>query len=165
MTRERSLVEKYPPSAQCSCAICISYCRRPGWWTVEEAAAARQAGDGDSMVLEVGPGNAFRFLSPPFSGNEVVFTAKEVAGQDYTFLENERCQLYVTSHQPLECPFCHHDRPGQGTSGYRDVGKQWSSPAERALGVRRTDQSGFWRTRPGGARTLALADYADPPKP
>lgn len=38
------LVNKYLPSEPCSCNICRSYCIRPGWWTVEEASKAIEAG-------------------------------------------------------------------------------------------------------------------------
>ena len=38
------LLEKYPPSEPCSCDICVNYCLRPGWWTVDEAKNAIRAG-------------------------------------------------------------------------------------------------------------------------
>lgn len=45
--------EKYPPSEPCCCKICRSYCIRPGWWTVEEAERALNAGYGARMMLEI----------------------------------------------------------------------------------------------------------------
>lgn len=158
MTRKKSLVEKYPASAPCSCAVCVSYCRRPGWWTVEEAEAALHAGYGNRMMLEMGPANAFAVLSPAFKGNEVAFAAKEFSDQGCTFLKNERCELYGTGHQPLECRFCHHDRPGQGTRCHQDIERQWNSAAGRALVVQWSNQSGFWRQQPGNAATAARSD-------
>ena len=42
--RPESLREKYPPSPACACEVCLGYCIRPGWWTVEEAGRAVEAG-------------------------------------------------------------------------------------------------------------------------
>jgi hypothetical protein len=50
---KKTLHEKYPPSEPCTCEICLSYCARPGWWTVEEAASALEAGYGNRMMLEI----------------------------------------------------------------------------------------------------------------
>jgi hypothetical protein len=52
MTHKKSLAEKYLPSQPYSCVICLNYCLRPGWWTVEEAAKAIQAGYARRMMLE-----------------------------------------------------------------------------------------------------------------
>ena len=158
MKPKKSLVEKYPASAPCSCAVCVSYCRRPGWWTVEGAEAALQAGYGNRMMLEMGAGNAFAVLSPAFRGNEAAFAAKAFSNQGCTFLKNDRCELYGTGHQPLECRFCHHDRPGQGTRCHNDIEKQWNSAAGRALVVQWSNSSGFWREQAGGTGAPALSD-------
>ena len=45
-TQSRTLTEKYPPSAACSFAQYLSFYVRPGWWMVEEAACALDAGYG-----------------------------------------------------------------------------------------------------------------------
>jgi len=50
----KTLQELYPPSEP-SCKICKSYCVRSGWWTVEEAFKAINAGYGHRMMLEVAP--------------------------------------------------------------------------------------------------------------
>jgi Ca-activated chloride channel family protein len=40
----KELKNIYKPSPPCSCDICRSFCHRPGWWTVEEAERAFEAG-------------------------------------------------------------------------------------------------------------------------
>ena len=112
---------------------------------MEQAAAALEAGHGVRMMLEMGSGNAFAVLSPAFKGNEQRFAAQEFADQGCTFLTNDRCELYGTGHQPLECQFCHHDRPGQGVRCHSDIEKQWNSAGGRALVVRWSNESEFWR--------------------
>ena len=32
------------PPPPCSCETCVSYCQSPGWWTIEEARLANDAG-------------------------------------------------------------------------------------------------------------------------
>lgn len=44
MKKYKTLVEKYPPSPPCSCDICMGYCIRPGWWTVDQAERAIKSG-------------------------------------------------------------------------------------------------------------------------
>jgi hypothetical protein len=145
MSRKKPLGSKYPPYPPCSCEICRAYCRRPGWWTVEEAAAALDAGYGTRMMLEMGPGNAFGVLSPAFRGAEQGFATSQYAKDGCTFLQNERCELHSTSFQPLECRFCHHDRPGKGQRCHADIEKQWNSAAGRALVLRWSNETHFWK--------------------
>ncbi|HET6846017.1 MAG TPA: hypothetical protein VFH29_04240 [Anaerolineales bacterium] len=145
MGRKKSLIDKYPQSPSCACDVCVSYCQRPGWWTVDEASAALEAGYGTRMMLEMAPMNAFGVLSPAFKGNEVDFAVAEFSGRGCTFLSGGRCELYETGHEPLECRYCHHDRLGQGTRCHEDIGKQWNSPAGRALIVEWSNRTGFWQ--------------------
>ena len=49
------LHQKYTPSEPCSCDICVAYCLRPGWWTLEEARKAIEAGYASRMMFEVSP--------------------------------------------------------------------------------------------------------------
>src|SRR5512138_1982346 len=112
--RKRSLAEQYPPSEPCSCAVCMSYCRRPGWWTIEEARCAMEAGYARRMMLEMSPDRAFGVLSPAFKGCELQLASNEYAGNGCTFLQEGLCELHSTGLMPLECRFCHHDRPGLG---------------------------------------------------
>ena len=128
-----SLREKYPPSPPCSCEICRSYCRRPGWWTVEEATRAVDAGYGGRMMLEVSPEGTFGVLSPAFLGCEGEYALREYAGFGCNFLRGGRCQLHATGFQPLECRFCHHDRVGRGDQCHRDLEKDWNSKAGQEL--------------------------------
>src|SRR5436190_5519958 len=103
----KTLAEKYPPSEPCACDICLAYCSRPGWWTVEGATRALEAGYGDQMMLEIAPKLMFGVLSPAFKGCVKSFATNEFAKNGCRFLRNDRCELYGTGHQPLECRFCH----------------------------------------------------------
>src|SRR5512138_2292313 len=135
---KRTLEEKYPPSPPCSCEICLSYCKRPGWWTVAEAERAIAAGYAWHMMLEMAPGFGFGVLSPAFKGCEVKFAYNEFASAGCTFLRDNKCQLHGTGHQPLECRYCHHERPGLGPVCHADIEKDWDTPTGRALVVKWT---------------------------
>jgi len=139
----KSLAEKYPPSPPCACETCLAYCARPGWWTVEEAARAIEAGLAGRMMLEMSPDRSFGVLSPAFKGCEVDFAKQNHADRGCTFLADNRCELHGTGSQPLECRFCHHDRPGQGPRCHADIGKDWNTPAGRALVVRWSKRTFF----------------------
>ena len=144
MKRKKSLAEKYPPSEPCSCSICVSYCRRPGWWTVDEAARAIDAGYADRMMLEMSPDRLFGVLSPAFRGCEVQFAMNQYASNGCTFLKDERCELHASDLTPLECRFCHHDRPNQGPRCHADIERDWNTAAGRALVVRWSNLTDFW---------------------
>jgi hypothetical protein len=131
--QKKALFEKYPPSVPCTCEVCLSYCRRPGWWTVEEATHALEAGYGDRMMLEIAPELTFGVLSPAFKGCEKSFGTNESAKNGCSFLKDDRCELYGTGHQPLECRFCHHDRRGAGPKCHAGLEKDWKTPAGQAL--------------------------------
>ena len=130
---KRTLFEKYPPSEACSCEVCLGYCARPGWWTVEEAARALDAGIASRMMLEIAPELTFGVLSPAFRGCEGSIATNRFAKHGCTFLKEDLCELYGTGLQPLECRFCHHARPGQGRQCHADLEKDWKSPGGRAL--------------------------------
>ena len=141
MTRRRArhkqtLLKKYPPSQPCACEICVGYCLRPGWWTVEGAARAVEAGYGRRMMLEVSPEWDFGVLSPAFKGCESAYASDQFAKNGCTFLNNSRCELYGTGHQPLECRFCHHERPGLGTHCHAELEGDWNTPAGQALVIK-----------------------------
>lgn len=140
----RSLAEKYPPSAPCSCEICLGYCARPGWWTVEEAALALNAGYGARMMLEVPPEQTFGVLSPAFKGCEGGLAHNLVTSRVCTFLKEQRCELHGSGHQPLECRFCHHDRRGLGPKCHADLEADWHTPQGQALVQKWGEQTGFW---------------------
>lgn len=131
------LARKYPPSDPCACEICLAYCRRPGWWTVNEAQAASDAGLAPRMMLELSPDRRSAVLSPAFKGNERLYAFAEFAERGCTFLRTDlRCELHGTGLQPLECRFCHHDRRGDGPRCHRDLEKDWNSHAGRTLVAR-----------------------------
>lgn len=130
---ERTLAEKYPPSQACTCKICLSYCQRPGWWTVEEAASAIEAGYGNRMMLEVSPEFDFGVLSPAFKGCEGFFAIQEYSNNGCTFLRHDLCEIFGTSHQPLECRFCHHERQGLGSACHTALEKDWKTAAGQTL--------------------------------
>ncbi len=151
---KRTLAEKYPPSPPCSCEVCISYCKRPGWWTVEEASRAIEAGYGTRMMLEMAPGFSFGVLSPAFKGCEVKFAYKEYASAGCTFLVDNKCDLHGTGHQPLECRYCHHERVGMGPLCHADIERDWNTLAGRALVVKWSEAVGFMK-RPTASPDLS----------
>lgn len=141
--RKTALARKYPPSPPCSCKTCVSFCARPGWWTVAEAAHAIQAGYANRMMLEVAPELTFGVLSPAFKGCEVNFALNAFANRGCTFLKDDRCELFGTGSQPLECRFCHHDRPGMGPQCHADLEKDWHTSVGQALVLRWCEMTGF----------------------
>lgn len=145
MNHKRDLESKYPASPDCSCTVCVGYCKRPGWWTVPEAARALEAGFGDRMMLEMSPDRAFGVLAPAFRGCEKDFGVRPAADPGCTFLEEGLCQLHGTGLQPLECRVCHHDRPGLGPRCHADIEKQWNTAAGRALVVKWSNSTDFWK--------------------
>jgi hypothetical protein len=144
MKRKQTLIEKYPPSEPCSCSICLSYCQRPGWWTVDEAAAAIEAGLANRMMLEMSPDRSFGVLSPAFRGCEMQFASNEYAARGCTFLTDGLCELHGSGLMPLECRFCHHDRTGLGPRCHADIERDWNTVGGRALVVRWSNLTDFW---------------------
>ena len=128
-----SLEEQFPPSAPCSCYVCRSFCKRPGWWTVQEAARALAAGYGGRMMLELSPDRTFGVLSPAFSGCEGLFAFQEYAQNGCCFFQNGLCTLYSTDLEPLECRFCHHERMGEGHLCHAALERDWNTPEGQAL--------------------------------
>ena len=139
-----TLAGKYPPSPACTCEICRTYCRRPGWWTVDEAARAINAGYGHRMMLELAPDRSFGVLSPAFGGCEQFFAVQEYASRGCNFYKDERCELHGTGVQPLECRVCHHAQPGLGPACHADIEKDWDTPAGRALVAGWCRLTGVW---------------------
>lgn len=140
----KSFYEKYPPSEPCSCRICLDYCRRPGWWILEEAENAINAGYGNRMMLEISPEMRFGVLSPAFKGNEGIYALRIFSDQKCTFLQDNLCELFGTGLQPIECRFCHHTREGEGLRCHADIEKSWNTPAGKRLIVRWGNTTGFW---------------------
>jgi hypothetical protein len=135
---------KYTPSRPCSCDICVSYCKRPGWWTVEEAGKAIDEGYAGRMMLEVSPERDFGVLSPSFKGNEGNYALEIYSAQGCTFLNEGLCELFGTGHMPLECRYCHHDRKGSGQRCHHDIEKDWNTDYGKRLIVRWGNITGFW---------------------
>ncbi|MCX6155051.1 MAG: hypothetical protein NT007_12935 [Candidatus Kapabacteria bacterium] len=136
MKKTISLNLKYPPSKPCSCDICTSYCQRPGWWTIEEAERAIDAGYSSRMMLEMAPDMTFGVLSPSFYGCEGYFAMNLFSKEGCNFLKNGLCELHGTDFIPLECRFCHHDRVGEGKNCHSDLEKMWNSNEGRTLVAR-----------------------------
>jgi len=139
----KRLARKYPPSESCECEICRQYCRRPGWWTVDEATRAMNAGLASRMMLEVSPEFTFGVLSPAFRGSEGSVALNLHAHKGCNFLRDNRCELHGTGFQPLECRFCHHDRVGLGPLCHADIEKDWNTKAGKALVVRWANALGY----------------------
>jgi hypothetical protein len=131
--KKQKLSEKYPPSDPCSCDICVNYCLRPGWWTVEEAERAIHAGYAERMMLEMAPEMTFGVLSPAFKGCEGNFAMNIFANDGCNFLKDNRCELFGSGVEPLECRFCHHDRIGLGKKCHSDLENDWNTAEGRAL--------------------------------
>jgi hypothetical protein len=144
MKRALTLAEKYPPSEPCDCAVCVQFCRRPGWWTVEEADHAISAGYSSRMMLEMAPDKSFGVLSPAFKGCERDFTRQIHASHGCTFLKDNRCELHDSGFQPLECRFCHHDHPGRGKQCHADIEADWNTVKGKSLVVMWSRITGFW---------------------
>ena len=128
-----TLAQAFPPSPPCGCDVCRAYCKRPGWWSVDEAARAMKAGYAGCMMLEVSADLTFGVLSPAFAGCEGNFALQEYALKGCCFLKHDLCQLHGTGVQPLECRFCHHDRRGQGQICHDALEKDWRTPAGQRL--------------------------------
>ena len=111
----------------------MGYCMRPGWWTVDQAARALDSGYGNRMMLEIAPELTFGVLSPAFKGCEGSIATNQYSKNGCTFLKNERCELFGTGHEPLECRFCHHDRGGQGPGCHADLEKDWKTTVGQVL--------------------------------
>jgi hypothetical protein len=155
-SRASTLAEKYPPSPPCACPECQRYCLRPGWWTVAEARLAVQAGLADRMMLEISPERTCAVLSPAFKGCERYFALQEFSANGCTFWIEGNCQLHGSALQPLECRFCHHERPGLGAKCHADLEKDWDTPAGRALIQQWLERAGLW-----SLRRLTRLDWLD----
>jgi hypothetical protein len=111
---------------------------------VEQAVHALDAGLGGRMMLEIAPELTFGVLSPAFKGCERSVATNQFANRGCTFLKDDRCELFGTEHQPLECRFCHHDRRGQGLKCHADLEKDWKRPEGQALIERWIRQFGLF---------------------
>jgi len=99
-------------------------------------------------MLEMSPDLTFGVLSPAFKGNEGDFARQRHERNGCSFLIGEaRCDLHGTGLQPLECRFCHHDRPGRGQNCHAALERDWRTPAARSLVVRWTKQNGLWQKK------------------
>jgi hypothetical protein len=142
--RPPTLAERYPASPPCSCEVCLRFCQRPGWWTVSEATAVIAAGHGNRVMLELAPDRSFGVLAPAFKGNEAKAALNMYASRGCTFLKEGLCELHGTGLMPLECRYCHHDRPGQGPKCHADLEQDWRSAAGKTLVARWIKESGLW---------------------
>jgi len=139
------LHELYPPSEPCSCEVCRSYCKRPGWWTVDEARKVIDSGFGNRMMLEISPEHNFGVLSPAFKGNEGNYALNIFSANGCTFLHEGLCELFGTGLQPIECRYCHHERKGAGINCHLAVEKTWDTKEGKSLIVDWGNLTGFWR--------------------
>lgn len=112
----QDLEKIFPPSEGCDCDICRSFCKRPGWWTVEQAERAIDMGYARRMMMEISPEFDFAVLSPAFYGCEGFIATNEGAKKGCNFQKDGLCELHSSEILPLECAFCHHDRLG-GVTG------------------------------------------------
>lgn len=131
--RTQRLFDRFPPSKPCSCEVCRGYCSRPGWWTVDEARQALEAGLGPRMMLELSPESRTGVLSPAFKGCEGGLALNERSHAGCNFFKNGLCELFGTGLEPLECRFCHHERKGAGAECHEAIARDWNTPAGQAL--------------------------------
>ena len=122
-----NLKKLFPPSEGCSCSICREYCKRPGWWTIEQAELAISMGYAERMMMEISPEFDFAVLSPAFYSCEGSIATNEGYNFGCNFLKNGLCELHNTDILPLECAFCHHSRIGQGIKCHMAIERQWKS--------------------------------------
>lgn len=141
---QKTLAEKYPPSQPCSCEICVNFCIRPGWWTVEQAFKVINAGMAHRMMLEISPELNFGVLSPAFKGCEGKFALNEYSQNRCNFLVNNLCELHSIELMPLECRFCHHERLGLGQHCHDDIEKDWNTQLGKALIAKWIKITGLW---------------------
>ena len=94
-------------------------------------------------MLEMSPDVSFGVLAPAFRGNEGRFSLALYAREGCTFLRNDRCELFDTGHQPLECRFCHHDRQGLGETCHHALEEDWNTPEGKDLVVHWSNQVGL----------------------
>lgn len=78
-----------------------AYCLRPGWWTVEEAKRAFEAGLGNRMMLELYLPLNIGVLSPAFAGCEGNISLQEFSQAGCNFLKGGLCELFGTEFEPL----------------------------------------------------------------
>jgi hypothetical protein len=95
-------------------------------------------------MLEPAPERTFGVVAPAFRGCEGAFAFQQYAGRGCNFLNENRCELHGTGHQPLECRFCHHDRPGLGPECHAALEEDWKTPAGRRLVIRWAKMTGGW---------------------
>lgn len=138
-----NLYKKYPPSKPCGCEVCLNYCKRPGWWTVQEATKAIEAGYANRMMLEISPEFKFGVLSPAFKGNEANIAMQIFAEKGCSFLKDNLCELHGTGFQPLECRFCHHDRIGLGKKCHNDIENDWNRAEGQKLVIKWMQTTGL----------------------
>lgn len=105
---------------------------RPGWWTVQEAQKAIDAGYAPRVMLEMAPDLSFGVLSPAFKSCEGGFALQEFYGCGCTLLKNNLCELFDSGFSPLECRFCYHERKGPGQC-HADIEKDWRVSGEQLV--------------------------------
>ena len=131
--RQHPLYKKFPPSEECSCSICRSYCQRPGWPLVEEVRLAIEAGLSHRLMLEFSPDHTFGILVPAFKGNEGYFALAVHKNNGCTFLQSGSCSIYDKLYRPLECRFCHHERKGEGLRCHLEIASLWNCSKGKRL--------------------------------
>jgi hypothetical protein len=69
------------------------------------------------------PEGGWGVLSPAFRGCEGWIATQEASRNGCTFLKENKCELFGSGFQPLECRFCHHDRKGLGNECHATLEK------------------------------------------
>lgn|GEM_PF-598596 len=124
---------KFPKSPDCACDICSNYCRRPGWFLVEEARSAIDKGLSDRLMLELSADFPFGVLAPAFTDNEGNIALRMHSGKPCTFLKNQKCEIHNETFFPLECRYCHHSRKNMGLQCHLEIARDWNSSKGKRL--------------------------------
>jgi Fe-S-cluster containining protein len=135
----------------CTCETCISYCRRPGWFTPEEAQMAIASGYGKLLMLDYwvssGDKEDIFLLCPANPGYErqsapevslltmALYAAVGTSNPLYsgcTMLSTDnRCGIHAI--KPLECKVAHHAFPDASTGLHEEIAMLWDNDAAQLI--------------------------------
>lgn len=140
----KNIYNRYPHSQSCSCEVCKSFCKRPGWWTPEQTKEIIKVGYYNKIMLEISPELTFGVLSPAFKGCEMNIAINLFKENWCTFYHNGLCDLHNTPYLPLECAFCNHDSKGQGQKCHTDIEQLWKSKENQKIIKEWGEMVGLW---------------------
>ncbi len=138
-----TMLQLLPPSAAC-CYEVHKNAHRTGWWAVEEAKKAIEAGLSPRMMLEVSPDLSYGVLSPAYRSCEGNVSLSSCRKNGCTFCADGLCRLYNTGLQPLECRFGHHPSADIASNCHQTIERDWRTSKGQALVQAWTNEVGLW---------------------